>query len=104
MQWFDGGDATLTALGQTYNYTVECEYGRYRLWKVSQSWYRDDLDSTLLLKATWFGTADEAKAQAEAWEAQPTVSRTRSERVRDAAQSTRSTRQKINRTFERRTR
>lgn len=68
MQWFDGGEAVLTALGKEYNYTLECEWGRKRLWKISQHWYQPDLDQTILLKTTWRETCDQAQAQAEAWE------------------------------------
>jgi hypothetical protein len=105
MQWFDGGEASLTALGQVYNYAVTCEFGRERLWKVSQTWYREDLGTTIILKTTWRETCDAAKELAEAWEkihVQGTGSadRSRSDRIRDAARNTRSTRQKLARSLD----
>jgi hypothetical protein len=63
MQWWDNGEAELSAMGAECNYTVACEFGRGRLWKVTQT----SLEYGLL-KATWAENCDKAKAQAEAWE------------------------------------
>lgn len=97
LQWFDSGEAELTALGTEYNYTAVCEFGRNRLWKINQHWH------SVLLKATWRETAAEAQAQAQAWEdahdPDRIAARSRSGRILSAARSTRATRQRLTRTF-----
>jgi hypothetical protein len=98
MQWWDNGEAVLSAMGEECNYQVECEFGRGRVWKV-----RQDLGE-ILLKATWAETADAAKALAEKWEEAyvgPVCTAARSGRSRllSAARNTRSTRQGLARSF-----
>lgn len=98
MQWWDNGEAELSALGAEYNYTVLCEFGRQRLWKVTQH-----SQEYGLLKATWAESADKAKAQAEAWEeAYGTIDpadRGWRRRMLHAARSTRNTRRQLARAF-----
>lgn len=94
MQWWDNGEAVLTALGDECNYTVECEFGRGRVWKV-----RQDIGETLL-KATWAETATAAQALAESWEnawtgSYCTAARSGSRRFISAARTTRSTRRQL---------
>lgn len=61
MKWWDEGD-TSSAIGVECNYTTELEWSRNRLYKVSQTL------NDVLLKATWAGDNETAKAQAESWE------------------------------------
>jgi hypothetical protein len=94
MQWWDNGDAELSALGAQYNYTIKCEFGRGRLWKVTQQ----SLDFGIL-KSTWAESMEGAKAQAEAWEdAYGSIdpdTRTRRGRELAAAKHTREVRRRL---------
>jgi hypothetical protein len=97
LRFFDDGEAVLTALGSEYNYAVISDYPRG--WKCEQTWYRTDLNDTILLKATWMPGAAEAVDLCQAWEdGYETVNkmdRTRMGRMKAAAMATRERRRAL---------
>lgn len=92
LHFFDDGEACLTALGAEYNYSVTAVRGR-RAWQVEQTWYRSDLDTTILLKATWMPGSVEAINLCQAWEdgydKVNKMDRSRMGRMKQAAMATR---------------